>query len=250
MFPRNPLSVECLLAPIRAATDMSDLWRALSEATQKMGFTYFALTHHIHPKKWKNISIALHNCPTEWVDYYASRKLYKNDPILHASTITSLGFLWEELPTMIEMTANRQKVLQLYADAGVGTGITIPAHVPGEPTGSCTFATANNQLFPFHNMLTAQLLGAFAFQSARRIAGLMTANTNPVRMLTPRQRDCLLWAMRGKTDWEIAQILELSPVTVTQHIDMARKRYGVVKRIQLGVRAIYLGDISFDEVLF
>jgi LuxR family transcriptional regulator, quorum-sensing system regulator CciR len=123
-------------------------------------------------------------------------------------------------------------------------------HVPGEPTGSCSFATTHSQPFPYENMLTAQLVGAFAFQAARRIAGLMQANDHQVRRLTPRQRDCLIWAMRGKTDWEIAQILELSPATVSQHIEMARERYGVVKRMQLAIRAIYLGDISFNEVLF
>jgi LuxR family transcriptional regulator, quorum-sensing system regulator CciR len=250
MMQISPLTIEHLLAPIRVASDMPDLWRALAIATRQMDFTYFALTHHIHPKRWKNISIALHNCPAEWIEFYASRKLYKNDPILHASTLTSLGFHWDELPQLIDMTPKRLEILELYAEAGVGTGVTIPAHVPGEPTGSCTFATAKDQKFPTHNMLNAQLLGAFAFQSARRIAGLMASSGHVGRPLTPRQRDCLLWAMRGKSDWEIAQILNLSTATVTQHIDMARERYGVVKRLQLAVRAIYLGDISFDEVLF
>jgi LuxR family transcriptional regulator, quorum-sensing system regulator CciR len=244
------LLIERSLGPIRAAICMAELQHALTIATREMGFTFFALSHHIHPKKWNNISIALHNCPLEWVEFYATGKLYKNDPILHASTLTSLGFLWDELPTMLEMTPKRQKILDLYAEAGVGTGITIPAHVPGEPTGSCTFATAEGQIFPFDNILTAHLLGAFAFQSARRIVGLMDATSHAARPLTPRQRDCLLWAMRGKSDWEIAQILDLSPATVTQHIDMARERYNAVKRLQLAVRAIYLGDISFDEVLF
>lgn len=242
--------VEDLLAVIETATTMAELNAATSSATHELGFSYFALTHHMHPNRWKDIAIALHNCPPAWVEFYASRKLYKHDPILHASTLTSLGFLWDELPTMIAMTPMRQKVLSLYAEAGVGTGITIPAHVPGEPTGSCTFATRQGQPFPLHNVLTAQLLGAFAFQSARRIAGLMAVNDHNIRPLTPRQRDCLLWAMRGKTDWEIAKILGLSPATVSQHIDMARQRYGVVKRMQLAVRAIYLGDISFNEVLF
>jgi LuxR family transcriptional regulator, quorum-sensing system regulator CciR len=243
-------SIDDLLAKFDAADTMPKLQLAMIATTRTIGFTYFALTHHIHPSRWNNIAIALHNCPSAWVNYYASRKLYKHDPILHASTLTSLGFLWEELPAMIEMTRSRQRVLDLYAEAGIRTGITIPIHVPGEPTGSCSFATTRNQPLPCENMLTAQLVGAFAFQAARRITGLMQANDQAVRRLTPRQRDCLLWAMRGKTDWEIAQILELSPATVSQHIEMARERYGVVKRMQLAIRAIYLGDISFNEVLF
>ena len=55
--------------------------------------------------------------------------------------------------------------------------------------------------------------------------------------------------MRGKTDWEIGHILSISPDTVTQYMEMARLRYGVAKRMQLAVRAIYLGDIGFDEAI-
>jgi LuxR family transcriptional regulator, quorum-sensing system regulator CciR len=242
--------LDSLLSPIRSACTFKCLADALRHTTKAMGFEFYALTQHIHPTRWNDIAIALHNCPVAWVEYYATKKLYKHDPILHASTLTSLGFLWSELPAMLDMTRNRQRVLDLYAEAGIGTGITIPVHVPGEPTGSCSFATTHSQPFPYENMLTAQLVGAFAFQAARRIAGLMQANDHQVRRLTPRQRDCLIWAMRGKTDWEIAQILELSPATVSQHIEMARERYGVVKRMQLAIRAIYLGDISFNEVLF
>ena len=38
---------------------------------------------------------------------------------------------------------------------------------------------------------------------------------------------CLLLAMQGKSDWDIGQILGLSPETVNQHFDMARSRFGV-----------------------
>ena len=43
---------------------------------------------------------------------------------------------------------------------------------------------------------------AFTFEGARRLTGLETGG-KPV--LTDRQRDCVLWAARGKTEWEIVQ---------------------------------------------
>lgn len=242
--------IEQLLAAIKAAPSMNDLHEAILAAAKAMEFAYFALTHHSHPSQWNTLAIALHNCPDEWLESYATNKLYKIDPILYASTLTAIGFRWDELSSIIEMTPDRLKLLHIYANAGVGAGITIPVHIPGEPTGSCTFATKAGEMFPEGNEIAAQMIGAFAFQAARELAGLTRTFRSTYRPLTPRQRDCLLWAMRGKSDWEIAQILEISPDTVTQHIDMARARYGVAKRVQLAIRAIYLGDISFDEALF
>ena len=118
-------------------------------------------------------------------------------------------------------------MLHIYTNAGVGAGITTPVHIPGEPTGSCTFAAKAGDMFPGGNEIATQLIGAFAFQAPRELAGLTQTFRSTYRPLTPRQRACLLWAMRSKSDWEIARILEISPSTVTQHIDMARARYGV-----------------------
>lgn len=56
-------------------------------------------------------------------------------------------------------------------------------------------------------------------------------------------------AIQGKTDWEISVILELSQETVSQHLDMARERYGVTKRLPLAIHAIFDGQISFIEAL-
>jgi DNA-binding CsgD family transcriptional regulator len=242
--------VSTTLAALRSVVTMGELHDHLCAITNEIGFRYFVLTHHAHPKQWSEMKIALHNCPAEWVEFYAEKKLYKNDPVLLACSRTITGFNWDDLATFGELTERQLKVLSLFRDAGIGSGITIPAHIPGEPSGSCSFATRADQPFPTDNLLAAQMLGAFAFQAARRISGLIRNNESAPRPLTPRQRDCLLWAMRGKTDWEIAQILEISAETVTQHLNMARERYGAAKRMQLAIRAIYLGDIGFDEVIF
>jgi len=66
--------------------------------------------------------------------------------------------------------------------------------------------------------------------------------------LTDRQRDCLIWAARGKGDWEISRILGISEETVAQHIRQACERYGVQKRTSLMIHALFDGTISFADV--
>lgn len=56
-------------------------------------------------------------------------------------------------------------------------------------------------------------------------------------VLTPRQMECLKWVARGKSDWEIAQLIQLSPHTVHRHIEAAKKRLNVATRVQAVVEA-------------
>lgn len=67
--------------------------------------------------------------------------------------------------------------------------------------------------------------------------------------LTDRQRECILWVARGKSDWEISRILGIQHDTVARHLKQARERYGVGKRTMLAVQALFEGSISFTDIL-
>ncbi len=250
MSKRPRFDVTETVKELRAVSTMGALARALESIIPKLGFRYFALIHHLHPKDWSRMAICLHNCEPDWPIAYAGRKLYRGDPILRACTLTNVGFKWGEISSVIPTTEAHRHYFDQFSEAGIGDGMTIPAHIPGEPPGSCNFATAKGQPFPDQSYISALIVGAFAFQAARRIAGFVKVRPPTEMPLTVRQRDCLLWAMRGKTNWEIGQILGLSRDTVSQHLDMARIRYGVTKRLQLAVRAIYMGEISLDDALY
>jgi LuxR family quorum-sensing system transcriptional regulator CciR len=99
----------------------------------------------------------------------------------------------------------------------------------------------------------SQYMGCFAFEAARRIRGLEQAAQNrpPVdrRPLSGRQLDCLVLAAQGKSDSVIAQLLGISPETVHQHIETAKRRYGVATRTQLVVRALFDNQITFADTM-
>ena len=149
---------------------------------------------------------------------------------------------------MILLTASDQKILDLARNEGIGDGFTVPAHVPGEAHGSCSFAAETGVRLPEEHLPLVQLVGAFAFEAARRIRRFREPDVPPPR-LTDRQRECVMWAARGKSDWEIAQILGVGHETVIQHLKQARERYGVGKRTLLAIHALFDGSIGFLEVL-
>lgn len=70
---------------------------------------------------------------------------------------------------------------------------------------------------------------------------------DPARF-SDRERDCLIWIARGKSDTEIATILGISAETVHQYVKQARANYDAVSRSQLVAHALFSGTISFMDI--
>ncbi len=226
-----------------------DLLLAMGEISEGLGFRYFALSHHVDIRRASAPAIRLHNYPEEWAAFYDESGFGVSDPVHRASHVTSVGFRWSRMPDMIPLTAADRKVLALGREKGIGDGFTVPANVPGEARGSCSFANAADQPLPESKLPMAQLAGAFAFESARRL--LYPRHLAPgelVPQLTDRQRDCVLWVARGKGDWEISRILGLSEETVARHIRQGCERYGVNKRTSLLIRTLFDGTLTFSDI--
>ena len=240
--------VQAFVEHVSGSGSEADLADALAQITAELGFSHYALTHHVDIRQAPQPAIRLDNYPSDWADYFDAEGLGDSDPVHRACDLTSVGFAWSRLSGMIHLTDRDRRILELAQARGLANGFTVPAHVPGEANGSCSFAvekgtTLDEAIFP-----VAQLVGAFAFEAARRL-WRMRASPVPPRPLTERQRDCLLWAARGKSDWEVSKILGISQETVIQHLKQARERYGVTKRTMLAVNALFDGTISFTDIL-
>jgi len=241
------LAEECADAIAQAAS-LDELAGVLAVIALDMGFRYFALTHHLDIPRAPRPAIRLHNYPAAWADYFDAQRLGPSDPVHRASHMTGVGFAWSRLPGLIQLTARDLDVLDRARRSGIGEGFTVPAHIPGEAAGSCSFAMKPGVPLRADRLHLPQLVGGLAFEAARR---LMMSRPLPADRpnLTDRQRECLYWAARGKTDGEIAGIIGISHETVILHLKQARARYGVYKRTQLAVHALFDGTLSFVDVL-
>jgi len=240
--------VDAFVRQVQGVQSEVELSTALGDVAREMGFAYFALTHHVDLRAASGPAIRCANYPDEWVEYFDTNRLGLSDPVHRAAHVTSIGFEWSRLPSLIRLTAKDEKVLALAASRGIGDGFTVPANVPGESNGSCSFAMRHGTPLRDAQLPAAQLVGAFAFEAARRV-WRMREGPLARPMLTDRQRDCVILAARGKTDWEIATILGLSPETVVQYLKRARERYGASKRTLLTIQALFDGTISFADIL-
>lgn len=233
-------------AAIQCTSD-ADLRPLLEEVTHELGFHYFALLHHAS-LRWSAGPLArCDNYPADWEQELVAKGLVPDDPVHHASLRTNIGFSWSELDALLSLTSRHRSILERSSRHGIGEGFTVPANVPGEPSGSCSFAVRQGGLFPAHRLRCAELIGAHAFRAARRI------HDYPARAshthLSRRELQCLRLLAAGKTDWEIAAILGISVETAHQYVKSARAAYDVISRTQLVVHGLRDAWISFDDAI-
>jgi LuxR family quorum-sensing system transcriptional regulator CciR len=233
------------------AKDMVALRTLIEEACLALGFDYFALVNHIrfgHPSAGH---VRLSNYPLDWLAIVRERD-QRLDPVLRAAERAPSGFTWDRIESMMKLTAEDRALLQEARDYGIGDGFTVPNHIPGEVFGSSHFAVREGEPFPTGSVPAAQALGNFAFEAARRLLAERTIRSEEYVVPAPlseRQRECLLFVARGKSDSVIAQLLDIRPKTVNEHIEAAKRRYSVASRSQLLVRALFRSEICFCEVI-
>lgn len=223
-----------------------ELERLLAEATRELGFEYFALLHHSALAEPSSHLVRFDNYPAGWLQFLKRRLGRQSDPIHSAASRTNCGFPWEEAPRLAPLAGNQRAVLKESRIFGLGHGFTVPANVPGEPLGSCSFATRRGRSLPASSLDCAEVIGGHAFKAARRIC---RPPALPPPRLSPRELDCLGLVARGKTDWEIATILGVGLETVRTYVKHARWLYGVASRTQLAVHGLRDAQISFDDAI-
>lgn len=228
-----------------ACSSLGDLRTLLGQIVGELGFDYFALLHHSSVVKAGNSFIRLDNYPADWVRELVSSGLAAEDPVHQASRKTNVGFLWDELSSLIRPVARQRFILQRSRHFGVGDGFTVPVNIPGEPSGSCSFVVRYGRELPQRHLVNAELIGAHAFRAARRLAPF-PRNERP--HLSRREVECLRLLACGKTDWEIAAILGIGVETARQYVKHARTVYDVVSRTQLAVLGVRDDWVSFDDV--
>jgi LuxR family quorum-sensing system transcriptional regulator CciR len=255
LFPVSSLAedegVQDFARLIRASVDSRSLRSALVHVSRQLGFDYFALTYHIERRHLRvhlrpAEPFMLDDYPAAWKRLMMARRYFSDDPVLAAVEKSATAFAWSDIPTLIELTVRQREILQAAAAMGLGEGFTVPVHVLGDCSGSCSFITRTGQGLPRESLPAAQYLGAIAFETARHFAA---ATKIRAPRLTQRQFDCIVLVAQGKSDWDVGRLLGISDQTVHKHIEDAKRRYGVATRIQLVVRALFDNRLTFGDVL-
>lgn len=236
--------VEDFLRRARMAEDRDQLRQDFGKAAQALGFDHFAL-------QGEGARLLLADLPANWI--------FRPDPardIIFAAAAHSLSpFLWSDIPRLIALNPADARTVE-----NAPPGFAVPIHAgpfsvglaspPGLAeargfAGCCSFLVRKGGALPVESFAAAHYIATLAHDGIRRVDRVQP--TRP--RLTPRQRDCMVLAAQGKSDWEIGKLLGISESTVHKHIEDAKRRFGVSTRIQLIVRGLAEARLSFTDIL-
>ena len=239
---------EDFIKSIDSARSLHDLTLALAEATRRMGYDYFALTHHVDWRRLVGGAVRLHNYPPSWVEFFDEGGLAGIDPVQRVSERADFGFHWSAANGQWD---ERDRYILALAEAhGVGAGYTVPFQMPGELLGSCTFAVRPRRQLPTSNLHLAYAVGRYAFAAARRMAGQPAIYAGPTnRVLTDQQRAVTALVAQGMTNKAGSRVLGISPYTFREHVSDSYVRLGAHNRSSLTLRALLTCSITFSQVI-
>lgn len=218
--------------------DIPALTAELDKAVQSIGCTQFGYRALRMPRHADGVFYRA-TYDEAWVRHYVDQDYGHIDPVVLASRSSLLPFTWDDACRRFATDDRQEGIFDEAGDFGIHNGITVPVQgLDGECAVLSLIPSESPREFGryFRRHRYGLHLLALYYHSTVAIF-LAPKKPDPIR-LTARQRECLTWTARGKTAWEVGEILRISEETVITHLNDAARRLGVYGKHHAVVKAI------------
>lgn len=216
---------------------------AFGRSIAALGFKHFACCSHVDPLNPPASAVVLLDYPPAWVEIFSARHLDRIDPVFRFADHAAVPFFWDDPEFVATLDAAQKAILAEARAMGLTRGYTIPIHAPGALPASCSLVP-DSQTIDAASLHAVHLMAAYLHEAAAPVNGQADGHH-----LSRRERQCLELAAQGKSDWVIGQLLGISDRTAHNHVERAKRRFGVASRTQAVVEALFEHLISFGDVL-
>lgn len=227
----------------RAASPF-ELFNRLVEAAMELGYEYIAYAELDGGARSACGSGAgpsvLLNFPASWERHYRQRGYHRIDPVFQFAHGAGRPFFWSELPEVMALAADQQEMMGEARAAGLLDGACVPIYGPRGGLALVSFAASRDTGRSSTRLAHLNALASQFHLAYMRFAPPET-RTQPMPLITRRERECLQWIARGKSSADIAVILGISENTVNFHIKKVLAKLEVHSRTVAVLRAQHLG---------
>lgn len=231
---------------LRTAADGAAVQHALTLLLARHGidkYTYYGVRSTLVDLGRRPLSS---NFPQAWRDRYAEQRYVSIDPIVRAAYQRLTPFTWSDGLRTRGVSKKQKIFMGEAAECGLKAGLTVPIFGPNGTLSILSVASNEAESALEHylvvNRLMLHMAALYAHEAIEKASAAPPAE--PGVRLYPRERECLLWVGKGKTSWEIGEILKISDGTVDQYLKSAARKLSVYGRQHAVAKAIVLGIIN------
>ncbi|MDX2073940.1 MAG: LuxR family transcriptional regulator [Alphaproteobacteria bacterium] len=243
--------IENFIAQSNDAKSQEDVFTHFCRALERLGYdsvVYSLLTDHVSLNRKAGHGVMC-NYPADWMEYYNKQGYLPHDPVIHHAFTTSAPYTWKQLLDQKCVSAKQERILNESKEAKLLDGAAVAIYGPKFEIAGVGLASTSGGVDPDKNTLA--IIRALANQFHITYSEL-DSNKNTEKpqyvVLTPREREILMWSAEGKSVSTIASILSVSDSSVKFHLKNIYRKLDVSDRIQAVVKAIYMGLINPSNI--
>jgi LuxR family transcriptional regulator, quorum-sensing system regulator BjaR1 len=227
-----------IILEIGRAPDADKLVALFRDYLDEMSLGPFALAEISSAgDDWRD-NLILGTVPDTYLkEYFATRSLF-DSPIFRTAQYACEPTPLSQVYNQDQLNRRGHIIYQRASKYGLQEGYCFP--LKGRDCRPTLMLIAGDfrPLPPQALMILEMVILAFYRRACDLSPGSALQSIRPDGGLSDRERETLSWVAQGKTDWEIAQLLEISERTVHYHIENAKKKMMVPTRLQAVVEAI------------
>lgn len=239
------VAFQTLIDRLQGSSDPSGLSNAMSDFVSALGMTKFTYLGFRRPGPQLPVYVTTY--PMEWVHHYTSRRYQDIDPVVTRARNGLLPFFWDERTAGQRASAEQQRFFGEASEFGIKCGLTVPIHDSQAGLATMTFISDRQLERLQHDTKehcdALHLASIYFHVHARQKLEDTIEFERP--HLSPREIDCLQWVVRGKSMWDIGEILSISRRTVVFHLENAKRKLNAVTLPQAVAIALHNQLIEF-----
>jgi DNA-binding CsgD family transcriptional regulator len=247
LSPRVVANIEAALSRLDQVATEAELEIYLSGLSRQLGFDYFSYIladrMQLGARPFSKAMIAT-SYPKSWRSRYEKRRYHQLDPVVTIGSRTRQPFFWGDAEYLRQLSPAPRRLFDEAGDFGIRSGFTVPVHGPGDcglfsVSSSGGFEDFREAALDSHVLLQVMGSQIHAIVVERLVA---QGELAPIK-LTEHERVCLSWTLRGKTAWEISQIVNRSRPTIDFHLQKAMRKLGASNKFHAAFKALQAGLI-------
>lgn len=199
----------------------------MRQTLKDFGVDHFCLNGLTNPGQRFDEVVLASRVPSGWMELYVQENYVQHDPSQRHARRTVHPYEWKDAPYDCEREPKAREFIQRASDFKIHNGLVVPIPSPFGCVGQVFMRGPSPQLLK-RDKPTLHLMALYAFHRVEQLAGRRVC----ISTLTMREKEVLAWAAKGKTAWEVGEILHISQRTIDAHLQAAALKLGTLNKTQ------------------